>query len=90
MTDLVTKLRRWTNLRGSAETADMVNEAADEITRLRAELESARADAQRLDWLQNYDDGFHNIDRISSVAGRGFNGLPSLRAAIDAAMGAKP
>jgi hypothetical protein len=42
-------------------------------------------DTERLDWLQEFRDGFHNIDRITSVNGA-FNRLPGLRTAIDAEM----
>lgn len=39
----------------------------------------------RLDWLEQREGPFANIDRITSVDGK-FDRLPSLRAAIDAAM----
>lgn len=45
-------------------------------------------DGERLDWLQTIVDHFANIDRITSVAGK-FNGLKSLRDAIDAAIAAQ-
>ena len=60
-------------------------DGAEAIRQLQAENEALRKDAERIDWLQAKKDRFHNIDRISSVDGR-FNGLQSLRAAIDAAM----
>ena len=41
-----------------------------------------KADKEALDWLERLDGDFHNIDRITSVRGK-FNGLPSLREAID-------
>lgn len=43
-------------------------------------------DAKRLDWLQTFNDGFYNLDRISSTRKTGFNESPTLREAIDAAM----
>lgn len=60
------------------------------------ELEGARAalreyvfeDTRRLDWLEEFSDGFYNLDRISAVPKMRqgpFNGLHSLRKAIDAA-----
>ncbi len=42
-------------------------------------------DTQRVTWLEERRDGYANIDRITAVRGW-FNGQPSLRAAIDAAM----
>lgn len=57
---------------------------AEALATLRAELDGLRVDAERLDWLESRPDEFANIDRITSVSGK-FNGLPSLRAAIDAA-----
>jgi len=40
-------------------------------------------DGERLDWLEQFKDGFHNIDHISSVEGKGFNDFGTLREAID-------
>ena len=30
------------------------------------------SDGLRLEWLQEYDGGFYNIDRITSIKGKGF------------------
>lgn len=46
-------------------------------------------DTARLDWLQEFYDGFHNIDRITAVRGK-FNLHSTLRAAIDQSMSATP
>lgn len=46
-------------------------------------------DTARLDWLQEFYDGFHNIDRITAVRGK-FNLHTTLRAAIDQSMSATP
>lgn len=80
---------KWSDARDLLQEAAHIGylDAADELTRLRAEVEALRADAERLDWLQIYDDGFHNIDRISATTASGFNRLPTIRAAIDAARG---
>lgn len=51
------------------------------------ENQALRKDAERLDWLERHDGRFYNLDRITSIVGGGFNGLSTLRAAIDAAMG---
>lgn len=72
------------------ETALPAAEARAEAETSRAdnaerELAAARVDVERLDWLGSRRDGFANIDRITSVHGR-FNGVKSLRAAIDAAI----
>jgi hypothetical protein len=48
--------------------------------------EALQADARRLNWMEVGDGRFNNIDRITSIVGKGFNGLKSLRAAIDAEM----
>ncbi len=53
---------------------------------LERELAEARKDAERIDWLEQFHDKFANIDRITSVGPRNFNGLASLRDAIDAAL----
>ena len=58
----------------------------------------AQADTAMLDWLEQHDGEFHNIDRISSIVGTGFLTGPlntsikhqTLRAAIDAAMKGTP
>ena len=44
-----------------------------------------REDAARMDWLEQHDGRFFNIDKITSVVGKGFNGNASLRYAIDLA-----
>lgn len=56
---------------------------------LRDEAPGLRADAARLEWLEEQWDGFANIDRITSVDGA-FNGQPKLREAIDTAREVTP
>ncbi len=77
-----------------AETrTDAMDDCREWIARIDAALTGAAvqpSDVQRLDWLEAVDGRFHNIDRISSVVGQGFNGKPSLREAIDAAMTTVP
>lgn len=41
MSDLVTRLRRWTHAVDAVPASDLMDEAADEIERLRDELSSA-------------------------------------------------
>lgn len=71
-----------------------MNRYEDQLIERLEELEvkcaALEADAERLDWLEKVEDGFHNIDRISAVVGDGFivkrrQKYESLRAAIDAA-----
>ena len=53
------------------------------IRKLKAENAALRADAEQLDWLEQHDGRFYNIDRITAIVGNGFNGgQKSLRAAI--------
>lgn len=98
MTDLVERLRAEVALYG-ARTTDSVlmDEAADEIIRLRTERESMRADALRYRWLRD-DSPWAMIGsngatrfavRLPVDLGPGHEGH-ELDAAIDAAMGAKP
>jgi hypothetical protein len=47
--------------------------------------QEALEDTARLNWMEQREDGFANIDRITSEGGR-FNRLHTLREAIDAAM----
>lgn len=76
-------------MRYGDEKGLFLNEAAlIRISTMFEEAEQDRRDAERLDWLEVFADDFHNIDRITSVDGK-FNGFPSLRAAIDAAMADK-
>ena len=42
MTDLVDRLRRWTVSAAAVPVGDLMDEAADEITRLRGDVEIAR------------------------------------------------
>jgi len=73
----------------------MAMEAAEvEVYAARAALSAAPVPAQagegdrdtdRLDWLEQHDGRFYNIDRISSIVGGGFNGHHDLRYAIDTA-----
>lgn len=74
------------------------------LSRLWAEADAAQAaltdavselqrnDAERLNWLQQGDTRFYNIDRITSIVGRGFKADDSsdwhsgIRQAIDASM----
>lgn len=63
-------------------TPELVRFAALLQREMEAEL---RKDAERLDWLEADDGRFHNIDRITSVVGSGFNQCKTLREAIDSA-----
>lgn len=104
MTDLVERLRDTPNwMRESfGSWKDCVLkydrapfEAADEITRLRAEVEALRADAERLDWIgrQCLDelhmslviDAPHDGEILVYGDGDSFGYGATLRAAIDAA-----
>ena len=61
----------------------------EELAQARAKIDAFSKDSARLDWLQTVDGDFANIDRITSLLtrnGQRFNGLPTLRAAIDAAI----
>lgn len=70
----------------------MVVQLKEELAALRAQIAADAKDAERLDWLEQHDDRFYNMDKIASIVGSGFshNGFiwrtESLRAAIDAAM----
>ena len=81
----------WLSLAQSSYTAsiDMQNDGARKFLAAIAEslsrVKELEADAQRLDWLGQFRDGFYNIDRISATRLTGFNGCRCLRAAIDAA-----
>lgn len=75
-----------------------------EIEELRAALAAAPAqavavlDTERLDWLEQHEDGYYNLDRVASIVGTGFLTGPlnpilqkahaTLREAIDSARGA--
>jgi hypothetical protein len=60
--------------------------AKEHAAPLLARIAELERDATRLDWMELRADGrFCNIDRITSAHGK-FNGLPTLRAAIDKAM----
>jgi len=84
MSELVDRLRAFVELDGG-DTAD-VEAAADEIERLRAELEALRKDAERYRWLRNgCDDKGSPATRIAANC----YGM-EWDAAIDAAMGEKP
>jgi phosphate uptake regulator len=71
-------------------------EAAEEIKRLDSEVEAARADAERLDWLESKGDSTDWVAR-KSMTGRGYrlhntgfrileDSHRTVRAAIDATM----
>ena len=71
------------------EDRDAAKKLRDLAAAYRASEQRCRgleADAGRLDWLEQFHDGFYNIDRITAVRDVGFNRLPTLRAAIDAAI----
>jgi hypothetical protein len=74
----------------SPANAALAHGAPDDIAFLLAELDASRRDAARLDWLEQHDDRFYNIDKVSAKLGSGFSvgGLRvmTLREAIDAAM----
>jgi|JI10StandDraft_1071094.scaffolds.fasta_scaffold438353_2 hypothetical protein len=86
MTDLVARLRSHVACEGG-DLAD-VEQAADEITRLRAEVEALRADAKRYKFLRDdFSPMGMNIDGNHAWAYRRNATLkgPNLDAAIDAA-----
>lgn len=60
--DLVQRLReraarKWTD--EANRSASLFGQAADEIERLRAEVEALREDAERYRWLRQANDGWH-------------------------------
>ena len=63
---------------------DQLESLRAERDTLRAEQDALKEDAGRLDWLQEWDGQFNNIDRITAVRSV-FNGCGSLRDAIDRA-----
>ena len=66
MTDLVARLRSHVACEGG-DLAD-VEQAADELARLRAEVEALRADAERYRWLRaNNAHYLHNRAWLNSV-----------------------
>ena len=46
-------------------------------------VKNQKADTARIDWLEQHDGDYHNIDRIVAIVGVGFNNRKSLRDAID-------
>jgi hypothetical protein len=61
-------------------------EAKSILSRASSSRAEVERDAARLDWLQTFNYGFYNLDRISATRSNGFNGRKTLREAIDAAM----
>ena len=70
---------------GNADHSDRKKLLYKAAELLRESVQSATGDKERLDWLEKREEGFANIDRITSVNGK-FNAKSSLREAIDAAM----
>lgn len=61
MSDIVTRLRRWTHAVDAAPASDLMDEAADEITRLRltdAERPAVEAAARIIEDYEDEMDGF--------------------------------
>ena len=82
MTDIVERLRerasrKWTD--AANRSASLFGQAADEIERLRAEVDALRADAAN--WKALANDAMRIAERGERAA--------SIRAAIDAAMAAQ-
>lgn len=91
MTDLVERLRKWADDTGPGPFSHhrrIQEEAADELTRLRAEVEALRADAERYKFLRDdFSPMGMNINGNHAWAYRRNATLkgPNLDAAIDAA-----
>ena len=84
--DKVQELLALADLFGAAMSAPKMRERRSTLeSALRAVVE----DAMRLDWLEKPAGKFHNIDRITSIVGRGFCAAgtdewhASIRTAID-------
>lgn len=100
MEDIVDRLRQWAGriFPTNREYRELVNEAADEIERLRAEVDLLRKDAERLDWIASVVDGHSSFwllpcgEDLRFVQLRHFDDcrnypvVEGVRAAIDAAM----
>ena len=67
------------------EAMSLLSRIAEARTQWARAALSATGDKERLDWLEKREEGFANIDRITSANGK-FNAKSSLREAIDAAM----
>lgn len=56
MSDIVTRLRRWTHDVNAAPASDLMDQAADAIERLRLTDEEREAIALAMDWLNGVED----------------------------------
>ena len=67
-------------------TPEDIGRLRDEIDTLRAKLEKAKADTERLDWFDGDYDGPPRIQKVTQVWWRGPEAM-TIREAIDAARG---
>ncbi len=70
--DKVQELMRAADAMAIAYAARGVPEEIAARSTLESALRAVVEDMQRVDWLEKYDGEFHNIDRITSIDGRGF------------------
>ena len=90
MTDIVERLRNWADDDRDGEFSHhkrMQFEAAAEITRLRAEAEALRKDAERYRWLRDGCNYKHSAANSIAVNRYGMERDAEIDAALDATKG---